>query len=222
MRKIQMHLIQVVASVLRERRVAMLLLAANIFLLTLYVTGLSSAVMRQFGQQNKKRIEKHKTLLKLPLEVFEAKIGGRPIALGEQFDGEVDWLKDLRIKVRNKSDKTITWASIFLWFPETRLSGPGVADQLFIGQRPDMKTENPRLNLKPGDDLEVSLESHFDSLKHLIESHSRLDLVNHVDIEVQEVMFDDGTLYSGDAIWKPNPDAGSPRKWVKVRDFDRP
>jgi hypothetical protein len=66
------------------------------------------------------------------------------------------------------------------------------------------------------------MESHFDSIKRLIESRGRLENVNDVDINVQEVMFADGTLYSGDAIWKPNPDTSSPHKWVKVRDFDKP
>ena len=177
---------------------------------------------RKFGPQNKKEVEKHRTFLKLPLEVSEAKIGDRPIALGEQFDGDADWLKGLKVKIKNESDQTITWASISFLFPETRLTGPVMVDQFFLGQRSDMKTKNPPLDLKPGEEMEVSLESHFDSIKHLIESRGRLDLVNDVDIEVQEVMFADGTLYSGDVIWKPNPDTSSPHKWLKVRDFDRP
>lgn len=214
--------IRSVTSILHGRRITFLLVAANVSLLSLYVTGLSSTLLGQLGPQNKKRVERHKTYLKLPLEVVEAKIGDRPIALGEQFDGEADWLKGLKIKVRNKSDKAITWAYIDLTFPETRLIGPVMLDQVFIGQRSDVKTKNPPLDLKPGEELEVSLESHFDSIKRLIESRSRLDLVNDVDIEVQEVMFADGTLYSGDVIWKPNPDTSSPHKWVKVRDYRKP
>ncbi|HXM50339.1 MAG TPA: hypothetical protein VN956_21030 [Pyrinomonadaceae bacterium] len=216
MKNIAIDNIRFVSSILCGRRLAVLLLAANLFLLTLYVTGLSSTVLGKFGQQNKKRVEKHKTFLKLPLEVFEAKIGDRPIALGEQFDGDLDWLKGLKIKVKNKSDKTITWASIFFIFPETRLIGPVMMDQLFIGQRSDISPKNPPLDLKPGEEMELPLESHFNSIKQLIESHSRLDLVNDVDIEVHEVMFADGTLYSGGSMWKPNPDTASPHKWVEI------
>jgi hypothetical protein len=212
-----------VSSILRGRRLAVLLVAANVVLLTLYVTGWSSSVLGQPGRQNKKRVEKHKTFLKLPLEISEAKVGDKPIALGEQFDGDVDWLNGLTIKVRNKSDKTITWASIFFTFPETRLIGPVMMDQLFIGQRSDMSLKNPPLDLKPGEEMEVSLESHFNSIKQLIESRSRLELVNDVDIEVHEVMFADGTLYSGGSIWKPNPDTASPHKWVEIAPkVDRP
>src|SRR5438552_6787049 len=195
MRNIQTEIIHFATSTLRGRPLAVLLLAANIVLLTLYVTGLSSTVLRQLGPQNKKRVEKHKTFLKLPVELFEAKIGDRPVVLGEQFDGDTDWLKGLRIKVRNKSDKTITWIGINLVFPETRATGPVMLDQLFIGRRSDMRSKNPPLDLKPGEELEVSLESHFDSIKHLIESRGRLENVNDVDISVDEVMFADGTLY---------------------------
>src|SRR6266480_3021441 len=112
MKNIIIDNIRFVSSILRGRRLAVVLLAANLFLLTLYLTGWSSTVLGQFGPQNKKSVEKHKTFLKLPLEVFEAKIGDRPVILGEKFDGDVDWLRGLKIKVRNKSDKPITWASI--------------------------------------------------------------------------------------------------------------
>ena len=222
MKNIVIDNLRFVSSILRGRRLAVVLLVANLFLLTLYVTGLSSTVLGQLGPQNKKRVGKHKTYLKLPIEIFEPKIRDTPIALGEEFDGDVDWLKGLRFKIRNNSEKPITWIGINLVFPATRLTGPVMVDQLFVGQRPDMRTKNPPLDLKPGEELEVSMESHFDSIKRLIESRGRLDNVNDVDINVDEVMFSDGTLYSGDAIWKPNPDTSSPHKWVKVRDFDKP
>ncbi len=197
--------------------------AANILLLMLYVTGWSFTLGEERGTQQKKRVDKHKTVLKLPLEVIQAKVGENVIEWGEQFDGDnSEWLKQLKITIKNTSDKTITWASIFLWFPETRQSGPIMVAQLFIGQLSDMITKNPPLDLKPGKELEVSVEPNFTSIKKLIESRSRLDQVNEVDIELQEVMFDDGTLYSADAIWKLNPETNSPRKWIKVRDLGKP
>src|SRR6266496_3686910 len=107
MKNIVIDNMRFISSIPRGRRLAVLLVAANVVLLTLYVTGWSSSVLRQLGRQNKKRVEKHKTFLKLPLEISKAKVGDKQIALGEQFDGDVDWLKGLTIKVRNKSDKTI-------------------------------------------------------------------------------------------------------------------
>lgn len=218
MKNIVINNVRFVSSILRGRRLAVVLLAANLFLLTLYVTGWSSTVLGQLGPQNKKKVEKHKTYLKLPIEIFEPKIRDTPIALGEQFDGDADWLKGLRFKIRNTSDKPITWVSLFLVFPETRATGPVMMDQLFIGQRSDVKTNNPPLDLKPGSELEVPLEPHFDSIKRLIESRGKLENVNDVDINIQQVMFADGTLYFGGSIWKANPDTSSPHKWVMIPD----
>jgi hypothetical protein len=213
--------IQRIVSIVSGRRKTALIVALSLLFPMVYFLGLSPTVLGRLTPQTQKKVEKHKTFLKLPLEVSEAKIGDKPITLGEQFDGEIDWLKGLTVKVKNKSDKTITWASILFTFPETRLTGPIMIEFLFIGQRSDMRTPNPPLELKPGEEIELSLESHFDSIKTLIQSRHRLDEVNNVDIEVSEVMFDDGTLYSGDNIWKPNPDTTSPPKWLKIGPYLR-
>jgi hypothetical protein len=213
--------IQRVISSVSWRRRTVLLIALNIAFPILYVTAVSSTALGMLAQQHQKKVEKHKTYLKLPLEVSEGKIGDKPIALGEPFDGDVDWLKGLKVKVKNKSEKTISWASILFTFPETRLTGPIMIEFLYIGRRSDMKTPNPPLELKPSEEIELSLESHFDSIKGLIQSRGRLDEVNNVDIEVSEVMFSDGTLYSGDNIWKPNPDSNSPHKWLKIGPYLR-
>src|ERR1700681_3762189 len=103
----------IIAPILRGRRLAFVLLAGNVLLLTLYLTGWSSGALGQLGPRNKKKVEKHKTYLKLPIEIFEPKIRDTPIALGEQFDGDNDWLKGLRFKIRNTSEKPIIWVSIF-------------------------------------------------------------------------------------------------------------
>jgi hypothetical protein len=203
------------SSASRGFRLASLLIVANLGLISVYATGWYSAVIDQLGPQ-KKKIEKHATVAKEPIEILGAKINGIPITLGREFDGDGDWLKGLKLMIRNKSEKPIAWIGINLLFPETRQTGPVMLDQVFIGQRPDMKTTNPPLDLKPGEDVEVSVESHLESIKRSLKKGGRLDNLNHLEINIDEVMFADGTLYSGDAIWKRNPDASSPRKWVKV------
>ena len=193
---------------LRGLRLTALLMAATLCLFSVYATG-------QLSPQ-KKKIEKHATVAKEPIEILGAKINDIPIALGSEFDGDGDWLQGLKLRIRNKSEKPIVWIGINLLFPETRQSGPVMLDQLFIGQRPDMKTTNLPLDLKPDQDIEVTVESHLESIRRSLKKGGRSDDLNHLDINIDEVMFADGTLYSGDAIWKRNPDASSPRKWVKI------
>ena len=190
-------------------------------MLTLPVSGWSSTFCARVSQQNKKKVEKHKTLLKLPLEVTASRVGEKAIKLGEEFEDNVDWLKKLNVTVKNESDKTITWASITFRFPETRFSGLVIAQDYFIGQRSDVKTDSAPLKLEPRQEIEFSPNLRFDAIKQAIEKRGSMDQLNHVDIEVQEVMFDDGTLYSGDTIWKRNPDSTSVHKWIKIGPYIR-
>jgi hypothetical protein len=192
-----------------------LLIAASVLLMSVSATGLSSTVIAKSGPQ-KKKIEKHATTAKEPIEIVGVTIRDTIVVLGKEFDGEGDWLAGLKLKIRNKSDEPIVWIGINLLFPETRITGPVMLDQLFIGQRPDMRTKEPPLDLKPGEELEVSVESHLESMRAVLRKKGRFDSLDHLDINIDEVMFSDGTLYSGDAIWKPNPDTSSPRKWIKI------
>ena len=170
---------------------------------------------------NGKKVDKHKTFLKLPLEVTSSRVGEKSINLGEEFDGDGDWLKNLKVTVKNKSGKTITWAFITFRFPDTRVSGSVAVVDCFIGQRSDQRTNNPPLKLEPMQEIEFSPDLRVDALKESIEKRGSLDELNHLDIEVMEVMFDDGILYSGDNIWKLNPDPTSAHKWVKIGPYIR-
>jgi hypothetical protein len=90
---------------------------------------------------------------------------------------------------------------------------------VFGGRRSDVPTlqGNPPLLLMPNQSTEFSLAAEFDELKRLIEPrHSRVGAINDINVRLGEVMFEDGTLYSGGAIFKRNPDASDPRKWLRV------
>jgi hypothetical protein len=186
----------------------------------MYITGSSSSILRRLAPQAKK-VDKHKTLLKLPLEVTGSRVGEKSINLGEEFDSDSEWLKNLKVTVKNKSGKAVTWASITFRFPDTRVSGPVALVDCFIGQRSDQRTHNPPLKLEPGQEIEFSPDLRVDVLKASIEKRGSLDELNHLDIEVMEVMFEDDTLYSGDNIWRRNPDSTSAQKWIKIGPYVR-
>jgi len=69
--------------------------------------------------QTKKRIidllspespAKHKD--EIDLEIVEIKIAGRPIALGQSFDADDNWLKDMTLRVKNVGTKPIAFFDI--------------------------------------------------------------------------------------------------------------
>lgn len=53
----------------------------------------------------------------------------------EEFDGDGDWLRNLTLKVKNKSDKVITYIVLDLTFPQTATNQhPRVGlHQVFLG-----------------------------------------------------------------------------------------
>ncbi len=207
-------------GVLRERKISILLIAANIVLPLLYLTGMSPvSVLGKLNPQNRKKVEKVLGPPNEPLEVFEPKLQGTPIALGQRFDStDVDWIKNLTFKIKNRSSKPITFIHLDVIFPETRAAGPVLVHQFFLGQREDITStlvNNLPIELMPGKQEHVSLEPAYARIKRLIEHKSKVEDIHDVEIEVYEVMFADGTLWSGGVVWKRNPDMSSPHKWVR-------
>ena len=60
------------------------------------------------------------------------------IKQGTPFQADEDWLKNMTISVRNRTDEPIVNVQILLWFPDTVGASPGKATttyRLMVGQR---------------------------------------------------------------------------------------
>jgi hypothetical protein len=205
-----------------HNRITVVLVLANLCVLTLYVGGWSPATPRTPARQASGRaVLRERPAPAEPVELGDVKIKDKPVKFGDRFEGDDSWLKEVKLKVKNTSKKPITYLRLDLTFPETASTGSVLFHQIFVGRRPDVPTlqGNLPLLLMPNHSTEVSLAAEFDELKKLIElRHSPVGYVNEVNVRLGEVMFEDGTLYSGGAIFKRNPDQSSPRKWVLVKD----
>jgi hypothetical protein len=209
---------------LQKRKITTALIIANMCLLTIFVSGWSYS--EPSSQDNRKVVEKHWAPENEPTDITEPRIKARGIKLGETFEDESDWLKHLTFKVKNRSDRPITFFQIDLDFPETKATGNIMMHQLFIGRRSDFTStrNNPPLYLKPNEAIEISLEPEYNAIKRLIELRGLpVESINKLGIRTSEAMFEDETLYHGGAIFKRNPDLNSPRKWLPISDgFGRP
>jgi hypothetical protein len=207
---------------LLKKRLTGLLLLANVCLLTLNVSGwLPRALPPSHAQGNSKTVVREHPAPREPAEITPPKLNGRATAFGEAFQGDSDWISKLTFKLKNRSKTPITYARIDITFPETAASGPKMLHQIFIGQRPDNPStlDNPPLYLMPKESIDISLASQVGKIERLVKSrHPSLDAVSKIAVGLGEVMFADGTLYSGGAHFKRNPDPASPRKWVLVED----
>ncbi len=52
------------------------------------------------------------------IEIQSINVGGKPIAIGEPFSADEDWLRDLTFRVKNVSDKELMGIQITLILPE--------------------------------------------------------------------------------------------------------
>jgi hypothetical protein len=57
------------------------------------------------------------------LSVTEIRVGGEKVALGRPFAAGADWLRTLTVRVRNDSEKPITYVQLHFNLPETRYPG---------------------------------------------------------------------------------------------------
>ena len=218
------NLFETFTPTVRSRRITTTLIIANLCFFVLYGSGWTHAKSR-IAQQNEKTVSKHPAPRNEPLEIIDIRTQTKTVKLGEGFEDESDWLKHLTFKVKNKSDKAITFLQIDLDFPETeKTAGAIMMHQIFLGQRPDVKStlRKPPLYIKPNETIEISLEPIYGDIKTLIElKHPSVEVINKLTIRTGDIMFEDATLYSGGLLHRRNPDPNSPRKWVEI-DVDQP
>lgn len=189
----------------------LLLVAANICLVVIYVAGSTSSP----PQSNKKTVIREPSIVKEPVAIT-IKHRGRQIKENEAFDGDTDWLKDLTLKLTNTSDKTITYLQIHLIFPETATvekSSTGL-HRIELGVHPDVPLNRAPLILRPGDSTEVTLGNEYADIKKLVEKRVPIDKINQVTLRLHAAMFDDDTQFIAGMLYRRDPN--TPHRWIPI------
>lgn len=207
---------------LLKKRLTGLLLLANVCILILNVSGWPNrALPPALARGNSKTVVRENPAPREPVEITSPQVNGRVTAFSEAFQGDADWISKLTFQVKNRSKKPITYARIDITFPETAAGRPKMVHQIFIGRRSDDPStlDSQTLYLMPKEARDISLASQVGKIERLVKTrHPSLDALSKIAIGLGEVMFADGTLYSGGALFKRNQDPGSPRKWITVED----
>jgi hypothetical protein len=182
------------------------------------------------GQSNKKTIIQRLSYFKYPVEVsFQLK--GQPLRSAkavlaeqrirtEEFEGDRDWLKDLTIKIKNISGKTITWMLVNLHFSDITKDGATALHQIFLGVDPDAPFARPDLRLLPNQTLEIPLNGRYDDIKHLVNvigSGTPIESVSKLEVEFHAALFDDETRFETGEMFHRNPDPNDPQKWIRIK-----
>lgn len=208
---------------INRRAITITLTVANLFLFSIYVTASIKPTV-----QNQKAIIRRLTLQKYPVEI-SFKLKGQPLNASEvvrhdegirahEFEGDRDWLKELTIKLRNISGKTITYVVVMLNFPEVTKNGRTAQHQIFLGVDPDRKFQRPELRLAPNETIEIPLAAQYADIKSLVEGVGNLppENVSKVLVDFFSAFFDDETLFEAGTLFRRNPDQNATPKWLKI------
>jgi hypothetical protein len=153
---------------------------------------------------------------------------GREVTPGTPFEADEDWLKNMSIILKNRTDKVIARAEIMLLFPETGggPSWPVTQYPIAVGQRPEIDSftahghklsaqpdKQPML-LAPGQTLVIQLADYIDGIQSILEQFPGalsgkppISQVARVAIDGRQFFFVDGMRWTdldGFAVPDPN------------------
>jgi len=144
-----------------------------------------------------------------PIRILQLKTRGRAIELGKNFEEEDDWLKGLTVTVKNVSDKVIARIEIEVAFPRpgggTQEKPTFVTSMLYGLDPAEPGAEKVKLIL-PGESVDVKLlEVNLPLIKSALKDLGYPERITHAQIKVESVTFIDGSMWSGDDIFYPDP-----------------
>jgi hypothetical protein len=161
-----------------------------------------------------------------PVEFISIESDGEQIMENQSFHRDDEWLKGLKFRFRNKSDKPIVYLSIALRFPQTSGQAPQVVHFLKYGINPlaqqkaleksvPLKVEESAEQLPPGETDEVVLSTKsFAHLKDFLATRRQLSLLTEVEYQIMVVFFDDGTQWSAGTFARPDP--ANPGRFIPI------
>lgn len=189
-----------------------------IALIGLFITPTSATL----PQETKERVVELMFEKERPLDATEASIGGQRITFGDKFIATDDWMRSLKLSIRNTSPKRILFAEVTFFFP--RPSGskelPAVFTH-FYGNRA-LLTRPPNVDeqtvgMAAGEIVEIgfSEQKYLDIRKFL--NGVRFPSVEKVGLMLGRVIFEDDTAWYGGDLRR---DPRDPTSWVAVRPSD--
>jgi hypothetical protein len=153
------------------------------------------------------------------VELHSIEVEGKPIEAGQKFPASDDWLKGLKIRGENISDKAIVNIIIELSFEET-----GLEDFVYsvaYGVMPRSAEEaRAAKKIKPHETVEILLsEAVYDNLKTMLAQRGYSNGVEAINISISVLTFDDYTLWRHGKLLRPDPN--NPQTWKVVKPAEK-
>ena len=171
--------------------------------------GSSKNSSAQVWQEKSQRLIKTDALSRPdrePLRVTEIKIGPNAVNLNTPFeDDDEEWIRNLSFKLKNQSNKNVTYVGVNLLIPgETNSTKPGMVHQFRYGRQANSaNSPNAPILIKPDDVIDVSIPAgKYRFIKQFIDTTQPERRVDSVMIKVYLVFFDDGTKWIRPCIYE--------------------
>jgi len=161
-----------------------------------------------------------------PIKAASFNIQGRVIPFDKKFSGSLDWFKDISVNIQNTSGKTVTYVEISATFipPKGRTDIFPFRFPITQGRRQDALQRRPsEMEFKSSLDsdenhiFKVTLADPDKEYEWNRKSLERLGYplkIDEIHLQIQEVVFDDGTMWSVGHWYRSDPK--NPDKVIRI------
>ena len=155
-----------------------------------------------------------------PVKVVEVKVGGRAVKPADTFTADNNWLKGLRLKLKNTSGRSITALQIEFIIPES-VTGRNAILQPIVYGRESFGAGCARVStvtkaILNGDNLEMVFSAEdYSRVRQLLADMGVNTPISDIEIRVGMTVFNDGTAWSeGHQLRR---DDSRPGQWTVAR-----
>jgi hypothetical protein len=179
-----------------------------------------SAKSGQQTDQRERLIDTKGSYPDCPIKIVGLETGKRKISLGKPFPDDDDWIKGLRIRVKNFSDKSLTHVGIRIDFerPASQANLAGAVWDLWYGLnpfsiRPDEDIPPPLVRLiEPHETELIELsETEYEAMRVFLTEVSFPASIERIHVSIYTIGFTDGTAWAGQLYRR---DRGSKHGWT--------
>lgn len=163
------------------------------------------------------RVVRRITLPDEPVDELELEVGGRPVKLNSIFTGRRNWLKGLKVKVRNVSDRPIVFAEVRLTVPKSGTMELPFGIVLRYGVLPPLEpVPNPKHKpVPPGEVFKLTLPDHsFTGVMSYLAEHGVTQVID-VTMTKLMVIYDDDSGWDGGS--RMRRDRSQPYRWLSAK-----
>lgn len=194
------------------------------FIVTTFLISLLSPYIIVLAQPNVRTV-KRTNWKNEPIKILNIKVKDKEIKTNEKFvDDNNAWLQDFTLDIENISSQTVIHLKIHLAFPKHATGKPTTwaGSNIWYGHEP--VTNQPFIAnesappLRTGDKATLKLAD-YNGLRKFLDSLEHPKILKQITISIDQVFFDDGTMWSSGQMFKRDPN--DPEKWRRLKSISQ-